>query len=137
MNQVQREVVGLLNKYGTNDPFEIVKQKNILLFFEELGDIWGYYNKYVRIPMIHINNELTEFDSRFTCAHELGHFILHPEVNTPFLKKQTLFSVDRIEREANNFAVHLLIGDNKPEPDESTTHFLCRSEVPINLHRFY
>lgn len=46
-----------------------------------------------------------------TCAHELGHAILHPDENTAFLKKNTLFSTDKIEVEANTFAVELLLPD--------------------------
>ena len=46
-----------------------------------------------------------------TCAHELGHSILHPNVNPPFLRKHTLFSIDKIERQANAFAVELLLPD--------------------------
>lgn len=48
---------------------------------------------------------------RFTCAHELGHAIIHPEVNTPFLKTQTFLSVNRLEIEANTFAINMLIPD--------------------------
>jgi Zn-dependent peptidase ImmA (M78 family) len=44
-------------------------------------------------------------------AHEIGHAILHPTVNTPFLKANTLFLISRIEREANEFAVELLMPD--------------------------
>jgi Zn-dependent peptidase ImmA (M78 family) len=36
---------------------------------------------------------------------------LHPKVNTPFLRANTLFSVDKIEIEANTFAVELLLSD--------------------------
>ena len=36
-----------------------------------------------------------------------GHSQIHPRVNTPFLRKNTLFSTDR-EVEANRFAVELL-----------------------------
>ncbi|OAB48505.1 ImmA/IrrE family metallo-endopeptidase [Paenibacillus antarcticus] len=137
MGQVQREVSKLLQKHGTNNPWEIVNQKGILLFFDELGDIWGYYNRFVRVPMIHINNELTEFNSRFTCAHELGHHLLHPNVNTPFLKKNTLFCVSKIEREANHFAIHLLTGGDKPYPDETKQQFLLRNGIPVDMHCFY
>jgi Zn-dependent peptidase ImmA (M78 family) len=41
----------------------------------------------------------------------LGHAVLHPRANTPFLKANTFFSVERIEREANEFAVELLMPD--------------------------
>ena len=49
---------------------------------------------------------------RFTCAHELGHAILHPNASTPFLRSKTLFSVDKLEIEANTFATTLLIPDS-------------------------
>lgn len=48
---------------------------------------------------------------RFVCAHELGHVVLHPNVNTPFMKAHTLFSIDKFEKEANTFAVELLMPD--------------------------
>ena len=43
----------------------------------------------------------------FTCAHELGHAVMHPKANTPFLREHTLFSVNKLEIEANRFAVCL------------------------------
>lgn len=64
--------------------------------------------------MIHLNECLHDEPvwRRFVCAHELGHAVLHPKVNTPHLRKNTLFSVNRIEREANTFAVELLANDD-------------------------
>lgn len=41
----------------------------------------------------------------------MGHSQLHPRVNTPFLREKTFLSIDRIEVEANTFAVELLIPD--------------------------
>lgn len=112
MRTIKEIVKELIKKHGTNDPFEIAAQKNVLVLFEKLGDILGYYNSYKRIQMIHINQDSDESEQRFTCGHELGHLILHPKVNTPFLRKNTLFSIDRIEREANQFAVELLMPDD-------------------------
>ncbi len=60
-----------------------------------------------------INSNLDSNSQRIVCSHELGHAILHPKFNTPFMRKHTLFSVDKIEIEANTFAAYLLI------PDES------------------
>lgn len=101
----------LVRKHGTNNPFKIAAKKNILVLFEPLGGMMGYFNTYKRIQMIHINNCLDEDEQRFTCAHELGHALLHPKVNTPFLRRHTLQSIDKIEREANELAVELLIPD--------------------------
>ena len=105
------EALKQIKKYDTNDPFEIAKQKGIVVIHERLGNALGYYNSYKRIRFIHINEDISETLARFVCAHELGHSILHPDANTPFMKKNTFLSVDRIEIEANTFAVELLLPD--------------------------
>jgi len=102
---------GLIKKFQTNCPFQIAREMGVNILFEELGNTLGYFSTYKRIKTIHINCKLPEFDQRFTCAHELGHVIQHPAVNTPFLKRNTLFSISKIEREANQFAVELLLPD--------------------------
>ncbi|MDQ7094169.1 ImmA/IrrE family metallo-endopeptidase [Desulfosporosinus sp. PR] len=101
----------LIRRYKTNDPRKIAEAKNINIIYEPLGSTLGYYSTYKRINFIHINSSLNSIWQRFVCAHELGHAILHPKVNTPFLRSNTLFSVQRIEREANEFAVELLMPD--------------------------
>ena len=40
------------------------------------------------------------------------HLRAHPDVSTPFLRSQTLLSVNKMEIEANTFAVKLLIPDD-------------------------
>ncbi len=54
---------------------------------------------------------MNDIELKYTCAHELGHALLHPNTSTPFLQSKTLLSVDKLEIEANTFAVHLLIPD--------------------------
>jgi len=111
-NQIKQIVEKLVKKHGTNNPFEIASQKGIVLLFEQLGGIYGYHHSFKRINIIHINSELDEFMQRFVCAHELGHAVLHPELSTSFLQKNTLFCMDKVEREANEFAVELLLPDD-------------------------
>lgn len=108
---IRNTISDLKKKYGTSCPFELADALNIAVFFEELGTINGYYNKPLRMKQIHINCNLDERLKEFTCAHELGHAILHPNASTPFLRSQTLFSVDKLEIEANTFATELLIPD--------------------------
>lgn len=112
MNTIKDIVQKNIKKYKTNCPFQIAKEKGIVILYEDLGSIFGYYSNYKRIKLIHINNKLDEHSQRFVCAHELGHAILHPKSNTPFLRNNTFYSVDKIEVEANTFAVELLIPDN-------------------------
>ncbi|MBU2703597.1 Zn-dependent peptidase ImmA (M78 family) [Sporomusaceae bacterium BoRhaA] len=104
-------VENLMKKYNTNCPFTLAKKLNVTIRYENLGNTMGYFTKDFRIKFIHINQQLEEAESIFTCAHELGHVIQHPNVNTPFLKRYTLFSTSKIEREANTFAVEFLLPD--------------------------
>lgn len=111
-------ILHLIKKYNTSDPYELADALNISVYFEELGTINGYYNKPLRMKQIHINQDLNDRDAKFTCAHELGHAVLHPDASTPFLRSKTFLSVDKLEIEANTFAINLLI------PDETITEII-------------
>ncbi|SCB69725.1 ImmA/IrrE family metallo-endopeptidase [Bacillus mycoides] len=109
--EIKEYALKIAEKHETTNPFEIARRKNIIVLFEDLGNTLGFYNTYKRFKFIHINNRIDEITQRFVCAHELGHAVLHPTANTPFLRNQTFFSVDRLEIEANTFAVELLLTD--------------------------
>lgn len=112
MDDIKEKVQHLVKMYETRNPFSLARDLGIIVLFEKLGSIDGYYNKQLRMKQIHINEDLPEHMQRFTAAHELGHAILHPNTNTPFLRRHTLFSVGKLETEANKFAVELLIPDS-------------------------
>lgn len=76
-----------------------------------LKSILGYYTRYKRIQCIILKDDLPDEMQKFVCAHEIGHSICHATLNTQWLKQHTLFSTDRIEREASTFAVELLLPD--------------------------
>ena len=97
---IQNVISRLIKKYKTNDPFEIADMLNISIFYEELGTINGYYNKPLRMKQIHINDALSENMKKFTCAHELGHALLHPDVSILFYDRKLLLSVNKMEIEA-------------------------------------
>lgn len=117
---IKEFVLNITEKHGTINPFEIAENKGIIVLYEDLGNTLGFYNTYKRIKFIHINNQIDETTQRFVCAHELGHTVLHPKANTPFLRNQTFFSVDRLEIEANTFAVELLLTDEMISAYEDT-----------------
>lgn len=108
---IRKKVNTLKKKYGTDNPFDIAEHLGIKVIFEQLGSIKGYYNKQLRMKQIHINHDLSDHDQLFTCAHELGHAIMHPDANTPFLRKRTGLLVSKMEIEADKFATELLIDD--------------------------
>lgn len=109
---IKRTVTNLIKRYNTNDPFILCKALDIVVKYENLGNIFGYCDTHFRMRTIHINDNVPEHLQAFVCAHELGHTLLHKDVNTPFLSHNTLFSVDKIERQANTFAVELLLPDS-------------------------
>lgn len=129
-------ILNLVEKYQTNDPFQIAKERGITILYQNLGDTFGYYRSYKRVPIIHLNNTISENNQRFTCSHELAHSILHPYVNTTFLKKNTFFSMDKVEVEANYFATHLLLHGQKFENCETKIDILRENGIPYEMERF-
>lgn len=110
---IKRIVEELVEKHGTNNPYEIAEEKSIYVFERDMHEeIFGFYKYIRRNKFIYINSNIGESQKIYTCSHELGHSEMHPRIDTPFLKRKTLFSIDKIEREANRFAVELLLPDN-------------------------
>lgn len=112
----------LIRKFNTNNPFVIADHLSITILYSDMKNTLGFFNIYKRSKFIHLSNQIPESLEAFVCAHELGHAVCHTDINTPFLKRHTLFSVDKIEREANTFAVELLMPDK-----------LLKSQVDISI----
>lgn len=113
MKWVKNEVIDLVKQHKTNDPIELASLLKIHVVPWDLHEeINGFYKYDRRNKYIFYNSNLSDEMQRFVSAHELGHAILHPKVNTPFMRENTLFSVDKIEVEANTFAVELLLTDD-------------------------
>lgn len=99
----------LTNKYGTNDPLRIIKELGIIVQFADLGENKGLYHT-LEIDdnifhCIHINNNLSSNEQRYTLAHELGHYILHQGSNLHFLRRVTSTPLSRQEIFASYFMV--------------------------------
>ena len=107
---IHRKADELVRRHESRNPLLIARYLGINVVFEELGSINGYFNSIGRVKFIHINSSCRNRD--FVCAHELGHAVLHPNESTHFMRKHTLFSVDRFEKEATYFASCLIIGDD-------------------------
>ncbi|MEC1370669.1 ImmA/IrrE family metallo-endopeptidase [Bacillus velezensis] len=109
---IKAAVQRLIKKYKTSNPYELASYININVIPWNLHhEIKGFYKYDKRNKYIVINSNLSQAERTFVCSHELGHAQLHPRANTPFMKEHTLFSVDKIEVEANTFAVELLLPD--------------------------
>lgn len=124
----------LVKKYKTTNPFEIASQMNIHIIWWDLHEeINGYYKYDRRNRYIVINQNLNDEWQKIVCAHELGHAILHTRVNTPFMQRNTLLSVNKIERQANRFAAELLIPDDSFKEYDNINDIASIYQVPIEL----
>lgn len=125
----------ICKKYQSRNPFEIASDEGYIILDEPLGGVCGYYNKAFRQKMIHLNQNLSEEERRRTCAHELGHGVLHPDSNTPFLRANTLFPIGKYEKEAEHFAVDLLYSDEEMQEylQYSTPQIADCLKLPIQL----
>ncbi|MFP3512985.1 ImmA/IrrE family metallo-endopeptidase [Peribacillus sp. SIMBA_075] len=121
--KIKAKVKRLILEFGENDPFKLAKALGVHVEFENLGKIYGYYINLNEVPIIKINENISHAKQFFTCCHELSHYVLHPNVNTPFLTNYTLFCTDTIEREAHSFALELLYSNKKILSEDDLLNF--------------
>ncbi|QDZ72165.1 ImmA/IrrE family metallo-endopeptidase [Bacillus cereus] len=108
----KNEALELARKYNTTSPFKIAEQMNIHVFYASLHpSIMGFYKYNKKNQYICINENLEDYDKTITCSHELGHCKMHRHINTPFLRANTFRTVEKLERQANLFAIELLLPD--------------------------
>lgn len=111
MYDIKEIVKNLIINHETNDPFIICEALNIKVMHRDLKNARGMFINGYRKPLIIINSLIDFVHQRQICAHELGHCILHKNINTLFCDNYTFVSTDRIETEADVFAAELLIND--------------------------
>ena len=132
---IKTKVEQLINKHGTNDPFEIAKQENIHIWYGDLGGKFGNYIKYRREKYIFIDKNKTPAEMiKFVCAHELGHALCTPKENTQWLKTYTMsINSDKIEHIANTFAVELLLPDTYLKKKTQTMEYTNSHKLTASL----
>lgn len=131
---IKLRVLNLISKYRTRNPFKLAKSLGIVVKFADLGEVRGLFKKILKRKYIFINSNLSEFDQRIVCCHELGHAILHSSSQYQFLIDNTsLIRRSKLEDEANLFASYLLIPDDEVfeeyEFKETETNFLMLEEI--------
>jgi len=105
-----------MEKYGTRDPFQLAQFLGCIVKFINTKSQKGFCKIIFNNRFIFINQNMSPQMQRMTCAHELGHILLHKEA----LKQQGHFAemelfdiTDHRELEANQFAANLLIDDRE------------------------
>lgn len=116
MIREKQEVIKLIRQYNTSNPFELCELLGINVNYNPLGSLNGYYRYSSEYHFIEINSNLNRTHQYATCAHELGHCILHQGQNGLFLSS-TLMLTGKLEKQADRFALYLLLKyyDNSTE----------------------
>ena len=129
---VKLRVLNLIARHRTRNPFKLARALNIEIIYQDLGEVRGFFKKILRRKYIFINSELSEFEQRLVCAHELGHAILHSSNRIQFLIDNTkILRRSKIEDEANLFASWLLFSEDDIEFEfkETETNFWMFEEI--------
>lgn len=99
----------LAHRYGTRNPVIIAGEVGIDVIHLPYNEICGMACSLGEHRCIGVNSALDEPVQRLVVAHELGHFVLHPEGNFFFVLNQTMF-YSKWEYQANMFAISLCYG---------------------------
>lgn len=111
----------LVKQYDTSSPFDLCDYLHIDIFrFELPVQVRGLcFQKQPEGSVILLNDEMDTVESRYCCAHELGHILLHPGMNAQTMTDLTNLCIPRFEREADFFAACLLIDPGMEEWNKS------------------
>ena len=106
----------LVRQYGTRDPFRIARQKGIQIYYMNTSHQKGFSRIILKQSCIFINENMSEPMQKMTCAHELGHLLLHRDLlqENGIMLEYELFDIhNKTEFEANVFAANLLIDEKE------------------------
>jgi Zn-dependent peptidase ImmA (M78 family) len=109
---IKKRADELARRFQTRNPFEIIQGLNVILLFVPLIDTKAFYQYFQRNNIIYIDENLSRKEQIFECAHEMGHMFLHKNANTIFMDSRTMLNTNRYEKEADTFAIDLLISDD-------------------------
>lgn len=133
---IKQIIKGLIEMYGTRDVYELLNYLEVTLIRKELfkNEKGRFFRDMFGNETIFISNNLSEEEEKIVIAHELGHLILHTDLNTSFYTENHLINKNKLEMEANRFAAELLIPDDVEIYEGMTTKELaCYLEVSEEL----
>lgn len=106
----------LVKKYKTRDPIELIEALGIKIFYiDSPKRLLGVYQVILRNRIILLANNIGSLKN-IVLAHELGHDQLHRQycIDGAAFHENSIFNpTDIYEIEANIFAAHLMIDDDK------------------------
>jgi Zn-dependent peptidase ImmA (M78 family) len=106
----------LLDHWAGNIPVQpewIARVMGIEVVYDDLdANVSGYIENRGERPRIHLNRADSELRRRFTLAHEIGHFVQHPDLTFEYVDYRADLAsrgTDESEMFANSFAAALLM----------------------------
>ena len=106
----------LIERHDTRDPFQLARLLGYYVKFINTKKQKGFCKIYLNNYFIFINSNMSLQMQRMTCAHELGHLLLHKDALTirDYLVEMEIFDItNQRELEANQFAANLLIDEEE------------------------
>lgn len=111
MKRIKKIVDDLVKQHRTRAPFELCKRMQISVIFSDLPNkVNGLYLKSPKSnkKIILLNSELEEHKREWVCAHELGHAVLHSNINAMNYNQEYSMELSDLEIEADLFSLFLL-----------------------------
>ena len=114
VKKINDTVCHLTEIYNTCSPFELCEKMGINILFLDLPNtVEGFFvnsgdqedKSYLSIL---INNSVPKSEYERICAHELGHAILHSNINSEKCKDDNEICLESLEAEAEVFSIILL-----------------------------
>lgn len=142
MNTIEEKAEKVLSQYGVGsvpiNVLEIAKKAGVLIKYAPSSKFSGLLYRKDDIAFMAISSSESNVRQRFTIAHELGHFFLHPQKDTfvEFRDNEKNIARGIKEIQANQFAAALLMPRKFLEKDvksfketgltKQTTEFLAK-----------
>ncbi|EGQ0536778.1 ImmA/IrrE family metallo-endopeptidase [Listeria monocytogenes] len=127
----------LSNRHKTTNPFLLCEMLNIFVIPWNLdSDTNGFYKYIRRNRFIFYNSNLSDYQIKYVVAHELGHALLHTRINATFTKSIHWSNLSKIELEAHQFAISLLLSNIEIEKFKTKRDVCLFTGIPFEMENF-
>ncbi|AYO30642.1 ImmA/IrrE family metallo-endopeptidase [Biomaibacter acetigenes] len=133
---VYQQIKDIIREFGTRDPKVIAEEMGINILYLPYTQLYGMAACFGDHKLIGVKSELDEPIKKLVIAHELGHFVLHPEGNFYFVMDKTMF-YNKFEYQANMFAISLCIGEEMAKYDFVKEIAAGKVDNIVNIFQYY
>ena len=131
---IRQAIDKLVCLYETRDPYCIADFLDIEIDeYPFRSNIKGMVVEASEKVCIAINSGLPLPWKRFVLAHEIGHVQLSTRGTGYFFLLEYTLMLPLVEREANLFAIELLVGNEQPYWGETVEQFAVRVGIPVEM----